>query len=156
MVDARGTIGACHMTFLAANGEGKAPVEQPKLMWPETAGLVIRISNGATGLSGSEAAEAGVSGLVGLTEGIEDALSAALATPELRMWAAGSLSGLLHVPDHPCAAGWIIFKDNDWGKAEAQALFDRAVARIKSFRKPVEVVSLPADWGKDVNDAINH
>lgn len=154
MVDIGGKIGACHYTFLRPDGSGKADVEKSKLMFPETSGLVIRLTNGPSGLSAEDAVKQGVRGICGIVEGIEDGASVAISEPELRVWSAGSLSGLLTVPDHPAVSSWIIFKDNDWGKPQAQALFDRAVARIKSFRKPVEVISMPAEWGKDVNDAI--
>ena len=154
MVDGEGRLCANHLTFLARDGSAKAPVEKAKLMWPETAGLVIRVTDGPSGLTASEAAAQGVAGLVGVTEGIEDALSAAVGNDRLRMWAAGSLSGLLTLPDHACVSGWLIFKDNDWGKRQAEALFKRAVARLRGFGKPVEVVSVPAEWGKDANDAL--
>ncbi|CAN7375378.1 hypothetical protein LJR231_002253 [Phyllobacterium sp. LjRoot231] len=155
MVSANGTLNACHMTFLSPDGRSKAPVEKAKLMWPEVASFVVRVTNGPSGMTAEDAAAAGISGLASITEGIEDSFSIAIATPELRCWAAGSLSGLLYVPDHPSVSGWIIFKDNDWGKPQAAALFNRAVARFRSFGKPVEVVAMPADWGKDVNDALN-
>lgn len=154
MVDARGQLCACHYTFLKPDGSGKADVGKAKLMFPETAGLVIRLTDGPSGLSAEKAAAAGVRGLTAVCEGIEDGLSIAVSSPDLRSWAAGSLSGLLTVPDHEASAGWLIFKDNDWGKPQATALFERAVARIKGFRKPVETISMPAEWGKDVNDAI--
>jgi hypothetical protein len=154
MVDVTGHIGACHYTFLKPDGSDKADVPKAKMMFPETSGLVIRLTNGPSGLSAEDAAGQGISGLCGLVEGIEDGLSAAIAEPELRMWSAGSLSGFRSVPDHAAVNGWIVFKDNDWGKRQAQEQFDLAIARLKSFGKPVEVVSMPADWGKDVNDAI--
>lgn len=150
MVSDKGKIGACHITYLAADGRAKADVEKAKLMWPETAGMMIRVTQGRSGLP-LEQADAG---LLGITEGIEDALSAAVADPDLRMWAAGSLSGLLYVPDHAAISGYLIFKDNDWGKPQATRLFNRAVARIRGFGKPVEVIAVPADWGKDINDAL--
>lgn len=161
MVDVRGKIGACHYTFLKPDGSDKAGLvpdgqskAKDKMMFPETAGLVIRLTNGPSGLSAEEAIAQGVTGICGLVEGIEDGLSAAIAAPELRMWSCGSLSGFRTVPDHAAVSGWIVFKDNDWGKRQAQEQFDLAIARLKSFGKPVEIVSMPADWGKDVNDAI--
>lgn len=154
MVDVTGRIGACHYTFLQRDGSGKADVEKAKLMFPETTGLVVRLTNGESGLSAEEAAENGVIGICALTEGIEDGLSVALTNPELRVWAAGSLPGLRSVPDHASVCAWVVFKDNDWGKPQAQEQFDLAIARLRSFRKPVEVISMPAEWGKDVNDAI--
>jgi hypothetical protein len=155
MVDEHGKPGANHYTFLAHDGKAKAPVDKAKMMFPETSGLVIRLTNGPSGLSPEQAAEAGIKGPIGITEGIEDALTGAIAGQDLRMWAAGSLSGLLTVPDHAAISSFIVFKDNDWGKPQATALFNRAIARLKSFGKPVEVIAVPAAWGKDLNDAIN-
>jgi hypothetical protein len=155
MVDENGRIGACHYTFLKADGSGKAEVEKAKLMFPETTGLMIRLTNGPSGQPADKAAADGLRGVLGVSEGIEDGLSVAVAEPELRMWAAGSLAGLLSLPDHGSADSYLIFKDNDWDKPQAQALFARAMARIRNFGKPASELSMPADWGKDVNDAIN-
>lgn len=154
MVDRGGRLCACHITFLKPDGSGKAAVEKAKLMWPETAGLVIRCTQGASGLGAEEAAAAGISGTVALTEGIEDALSVAMADAKPRVWAAGSLSGYAGVPDHGCADGWMVFQDNDWGKPQARRQFDEAVRRLKGFQKPVAVIRMPDHLGKDVNDAI--
>ena len=155
LVDHEGHGRACHLTYLAKDGRGKAPVDKAKLMWPEIVGFCVRVTDGESGLSAEMAAEQGRRGLAALTEGIEDALSVALAAPSLRCWAAGSLSNLLHVPDHAAVSGWLIYQDNDWDKPQAVDLFNRSVERLKSFGKPVEVLAMPADWGKDVNDAIN-
>lgn len=154
MVDGDGKLGACHWTFLKPDGSGKADVEKAKLMYPATNGLVIRIANGADGLSPEKAAGENRAGLCALLEGIEDGLTLAMERHDLRIWAAGSLPGLLTVPDHAAVSGWLGFKDNDWGKPQAAALYERAMRRLKLTRKPVETVSIPADWGKDINDAI--
>ncbi len=100
-----------------------------------------------------KAAEAGEAGPAGVSEGIEDALSAAVADPDLRMAAAGSLPNLLTVPDHAAASAYLVFRDNDWNKPQAVALFERALAHFKAFGKPVRAVAMPPSWGKDVNDA---
>lgn len=160
MVDAGGRLGACHYTFLAPDGRGKlklssAPDLKAKLMFPSSKHLVIRLTDGESGLSAEKAAAAGHAGLLALCEGIEDGLSIALASPALRVWAAGSLSALADVADHGCASAFLVFQDNDWGKPQAQAQFQKAVARLRRFRKPVEVISMPGNWGKDVNDALN-
>lgn len=154
MVSEKGKIGACHVTYLAADGLTKAPVGKAKMMWPESAGLMIRVTQGETGMTLEAAAEAKRASILGVTEGIEDALSAAMLDPALRMWSAGSLSGLLYLPDSPAISAYLVFKDNDWGKPQAQRLFDRALQRIRGFGKPVEVVQMPAGLGKDVNDAL--
>lgn len=166
MATAGGALRACHYTFLEPDGGRKLDTVarglvagdgkglSAKLMYPSTSGLMIHAAYGPGGLRPDAAAEAGQLDWWGITEGIEDALSAALGDPRLRMFAAGSLSGLGSVPDHPNARGYLVFRDNDWGKDEAQAQFRRAVRRLKGFGKPVEVLETPADWGKDVNDAL--
>jgi hypothetical protein len=98
-----------------------------KLMFPETAGLFVPVTYGPSGKKHYEAAEG--SDFVGETEGIEDALSAALeqrrADPHARD--AGSLSGYLGSAGSARAArGYLLFRDNDWGKPQAAAQFDRA------------------------------
>jgi hypothetical protein len=167
MVSAEGRLNACHLTFLSADGSAKAPVKalgrrrgldpddiNEKLFKGDVRGFFIPVAHGPSGLPRAHAAEKGQAGPCGVTEGIEDALSAAIAEPRLRMDAAGSLSNLLAYPDHPANSSYLIFQDNDWGKPQAQALFQRAVRHFRSFGKPVELVAVPADWGKDVNDAL--
>jgi hypothetical protein len=147
MVNERGQICGCHLTFLAPDGSGKAPVKYPKLMWPSTQGLVVRVSRGDVN------EDAGELSVLALTEGIEDALSIATARPDLRCWAAGSLSGYLFVPDHERVRGFLVFRDNDWDKPEAVALFERAERRLRAFGKPVQVLTVSK--GKDVNELLN-
>lgn len=161
MVDQDGKLGACHYTFLRPDGRDKADVipfggDEPKakMMFPETSGLMIRATYGPSGLNMERAAEAGLPGIASVCEGIEDALSAGFADPELRSNAAGSLPNMLSLYDHAAVSGWIIFKDNDWDNPQASAQFDRAVHRLRSFKKPVQPVAMPASWGKDVNDAL--
>jgi hypothetical protein len=161
MVDQDGKLGACHYTFLRPDGRGKAEVlpfggseAKAKMMFPETSGLMIRCTYGPSGMNMEKAAEAEISGIASVSEGIEDAVTAGYADPELRSNAAGSLPNLLTIYDHAAVSSWIVFKDNDWNKPQAQALFERSISRLRSFRKPVEPVAMPASWGKDVNDAL--
>lgn len=156
MVDANGRLRACHYTFLLSDGSGKADVDRSKLMFPDTAGLVIRLTYGPSNLNMERAAEQKISGPAGYTEGIEDSLSAGVSDDQLRMNAAGSLPNYLSVPDHDAVSGYLIFQDNDWDKPQAMKQFNRAYSRFCSFGKPVEKIRMPASWGKDVNDAINH
>lgn len=168
MVGGDGKLAALHLTFLAAGGRGKAPVQElalsrglnpkdfsAKLYKGDVLGLVVRCTNGPSGLSMEQAAARGIADWAGVTEGIEDAFTAAICDPQLRMCAAGSLSGLLAFPDHDAIKGYLVFRDNDWGKPQAQAQFRAAMARFRSFGKPVDEVAMPADWGKDVNEALN-
>lgn len=148
--DAEGKQQACHITYIATDGSGKAPVDKPKLIWPEHLGLVIRVARGETRLDPEAAAKAGKPGPVVITEGIEDALTLANAAPELRVWCAGSLAGYGAIHDHPCVSSWIVAKDNDWGKPQAAALFDRALERLRRTGKPVRAIA--SAMGKDFND----
>ena len=148
-----GQVCARHLTFLSPDGASKAPVEKPKLMFPRTEGLVIRATLGADGLTPEQAVKARVASPVLISEGVEDALTLALAAPNLRIWAAGSLAGLLSVPNHGCASAWIVAQDNDWNKPEAQKLFARALSRLKETGKPVTTIR--ARVGKDFNDELN-
>lgn len=159
---------ACHYTFLEPGGSSKLRTgargflddrqrpKSAKLMYPASSGLSIPLTYGPSGLKIADAAAAGKLGWMCFTEGIEDGLSVAIANAELRVHAAGSLAHLGSLADCPAAKGYLIFQDNDWGKPQAKAAFDVAVSRLRSFGKPVETLAMPKDWGKDVNDALNH
>jgi len=152
MCDATGAIVAVHRTFLAPDGSGKAPVSPTKMIWPHGyAGAVIRLSRGTGKLTPEDAARAQRSGPLIITEGIEDGLSIALACPDYRVWAAGTLGNMAHVPvDHPCVSKVIVFADNDAG-AQARAAADKAVAALRLLR-PVTVAH--SFVGKDANDLL--
>lgn len=156
MRDGLGLLKAVHFTFLAEDGSGKAKLpkgkpNKPKLMWPETAGLCIRVSRGSSGLSWEEAAAHGVLDTAAYGEGVEDGLSIAIADADLRVSAAGSLPNLLSAPIPPSADGAILFKDNDWGKPQAEAQFETARAR---FAAAVPTVVASSHFGKDMNDLL--
>lgn len=153
MVDGRGNFRAVHCTFLDHDGKAKAPVEKPKLMFPRTAGAVIRVARGESRMTPEAAAKHGVIGPCVVGEGVEDAATFAYAMPELRALAAGSLPGLLHMPDLACVEAWLVARDNDWGKDQAAELFVRAMARLQSFDKPVQEISATGG-AKDFNDMV--
>lgn len=151
MTDRQGQIIAVHRTFLAADGSGKAPVKAAKKIWPHGwQGSVVRLSRGGK-LTPEEAARQGVSGPLVITEGIEDGLSIALACPDYRVWAAGTLGNFGYVPvDHPCVSHVIIFADNDQGEG-AKRLFDKGVKMLREKRR-ITVARAPT--GKDANDLL--
>ncbi len=166
MITPTGQLGANHYTFLEPGQARKLDtgsrgfVDQDgrplsaKLMYPPSSGMFIPVTMGPHGIRASEAAARGLTDWWGFTEGIEDALSAAIGDPRLRMYAAGSLSHLMGIPDHLAARGYLIFKDNDWNNPQAVASLEAAVSRARGFGKPVEALAMPAAWGKDVNDAL--
>lgn len=148
-----GDITAVHCTFLRNDGSAKADVENPKLMYGEVRGGVVRVSRGESDLSPEDAAINGARAQLILTEGIEDALSIALAVPEARVWAATSLGNLGNVPvNHACVASVVVAADNDWNKPEAMKALDAAIEQLRVHDIPVSVMR--AHHGKDFNDLL--
>lgn len=144
-------LAGLHITWLAPDGLGKAPVRPAKKMRGSISGAAIRLSNGAGGLPLREAIEKGRLDPLVLGEGIETTLTCAVARPDYRAWAAGSLGlmGLLEWP--PCASAVILLKDNDW-KPEALKAFERVEQhwRAQAAGRLVKVVG--AAVGNDFND----
>jgi hypothetical protein len=153
-----GKAQALHQTWLAPDGRGKAVLpdahdNKPRKIWGAPNGAVIRIAKGAGNLTPEEAARQGRSGPLVVTEGIEDALAVHLALPDHRVWAAGTLGNLAHVPaHHPCVSAITVCADNDWDKPQATAALERAIAALKRAGKPVFVARSPR--GKDMNDLL--
>lgn len=153
-----GKARAVHRTWLQPDGTGKAVLPEPKLnkprkIWPAGwQGSVVRIAKGAGHHSPEEAAKRGISGPLIVTEGIEDALACALAMPDRRVWAAGTLGNIGHVPVLPCVTSITVCADNDWGKGQAEAALDTAIAALRKHGKPVYVARSPR--GKDMNDLL--
>jgi hypothetical protein len=143
---------AVHCTFLANDGMGKAAVTPVRKMWPSFKGGAIRLSNGETKLRPAEAAKQGLLDTLCLCEGVEDGLSIAMACPELRVWAVGSLGNLAHQRLPECCAEVIVAADNDWGKPQAMAALERAIETLVAQGRPVRVARSPV--GKDANDAL--
>jgi hypothetical protein len=147
-----------HRTWLKPDGSGKAELPEPKKnaprkIWPAGwLGSFIRISKGAGDLSPEAATKAGKAGPLIVTEGIEDALACALAMPERRVWAAGTLGNIGNVPDLPCITTITVCADNDWGKGQAEAALDAALKNLRARFRQVFVARSPR--GKDMNDLL--
>jgi hypothetical protein len=125
---------AIHRTFLARNGEGKAPVQPAKMMLGPCRGGVVRLGSPSDLL------------LVG--EGIETCLSAMGATG-YPAWAALSTSGLrsLALPDD--IKDIVVLADGDHaGEAAARdcALRWKRQGRRARIARP--------SWGCDFNDVL--
>lgn len=140
-----------HRTWLANDGSAKAPVVKPKKMIGRARGAAIRLTRGGSGLPLSKAMKLGRCEPLLIGEGIETTLTCAVARPDYRAWAAGSLSlmGLLEWPQSASAV--ILLRDNDW-KVEASAAFDRVAAHWATLAngRPLKVVS--SAIGSDFND----
>ncbi|MBI5112888.1 MAG: toprim domain-containing protein [Rhodovulum sp.] len=150
--DGTGEIRAVHRTWLRPDGAGKAPVAPVKKVWPGFAGLVIPVWKGDGDLSVRDACATGLLQILVITEGIEDALTAALAAPEHRVWAAISLSNIRNIRLPDCIEAVAIHRQNDWDKRSAVEEFEAGVAALEAQGRPV--VPFAASTGKDINDTL--
>lgn len=147
-----------HRTWFAPDRRGKAVLPDPKKnkprkIWPAGwKGGAIRISKGAGNLSPEAAVAKGRRAALVVTEGIEDAMSVAIACPDHRVWAAGTLGNLGQIPVMGCVSRIIVCADNDWNKPRAMAELNAAVKTLGAHSVPVGVAR---SWrGKDVNDLL--
>lgn len=143
-----GVLTGIHCTFLQPDGSGKAPVDPPKLMFGTAKGSVIRIADGPSGKPPDEAR--GEASTLVLTEGLENGLTAAIALPEARVWAAGSLSNLAEAPvGIACVDSVIVAGDRD-DNAKASEALQRALDSLEAHGKPVALMQ--SFIGSDIND----
>lgn len=146
-----------HMTFLrrdpATATWGKLAVPSPKLMLGSVSGGIVHISLGPSGLTPTQAAAAGRRDPVILAEGIETALSLALAVPEARVWACLSLSNIGVAPvDLPCVGEVFVALENDV-KPGALAQREAALGKIEArIGRPPQTLTPPT--GSDFNDVL--
>lgn len=145
-----GAIACCHVTFLDPLLAQKAPVVPAKLMFGVAKGAVIEAACGPSGrpywmTDGSQ------SGPLIVAEGIETALSLAVAIPEARVWAAGSLAGIGHVPAGlDCVASILVARDNNFGNKQAQSQLDAGLELLAQHGKSLDVMA--SHLGDDFND----
>lgn len=149
MCDDTGQVVAVHRTWLSADGKGKAPVAPNKKIWPSYKGAVIRLARGQGQLTPEEMMRRGRKAPLVVCEGIEDGLTLAMAAPEYRVWAAGTLGNMANVPLLACVSELILFRDNDLAP-EARAAFKRISADLARKIK-LRVAHTPERY-KDAND----
>lgn len=140
-----------HRTWLARAEAGvwhKAPLRDPKMTLGSVGGGTIRIWRGATR---RPLAHATPGDTVAIAEGIETALSVAIACPELRVLSAVSLGNLARVVLPPTIGTVIVCADNDEKDAARRAL-DRAVQHFLDDGRIVRIARAPV--GKDFNDTL--
>lgn len=146
-----GEVIGVHRTWLRSDGLDKSHVRPVRKVWPRgCAGGVVWVSRGGSKYGAVEAGRRGEAGVVIYGEGLEDVMTAAVAEPTARVGMVMSLGNLGRLTDVPWASGYVVLRDNDWGKPEALSQFDAAIVRMEAWGKPVEVVSSPV--GKDFND----
>lgn len=148
MRGATGAVACCHVTFLDPIQPAKAPVTPPKLMFGEALGTAIEV---ACGPAAKPFWMAETAAPLIIAEGIETALSLAIAIPEARVWAAGSLAGIGAAPVAlDCVAAVTVARDNNFGNDQAQAQLDRALEALARTGKRVDVMA--SHVGDDFND----
>ena len=141
--------GSIHGTWLSRDGLRKADLRRAKLSLGEYKGCFMPICRGETG---AEVWDGAAPGPVIVTEGPEDAWTEAYAAPDLRVWAAGSLSNIGNLPWSPSISAFLVVRQNDWATLAAVKAFERAIEALRRHPCPVEIIGV--GLGKDPNDQL--
>jgi hypothetical protein len=152
VTDDSGAMTAVHRTWLAQDEAGqwrKAPLQVAKASLGSVAGGTIRLWRGA---SGKSLASAPPGETVVIAEGIETALSVAMACPELRVIASVCLGNLGRINLPPAIGTIILAADNDLPGSPADRALKAAAARFVSMGKTVRIARSPV--GSDMNDCL--
>lgn len=152
VTDDRGEMTAVHRTWLAQDATGqwrKAPLQVPKASLGQVAGGTIRLWRGA---SGKNLANAPPGETVIIAEGIETALSIAIACPEFRILASVSLGNIGRIILPPAIGAVIIAADNDAPGSPADTALHAAAARFAAMGKTIRIARSPV--GSDMNDCL--
>lgn len=150
--NAAGDHVATHRTWLAKRDGRwrKAPLRDAKMSIGAVRGGSIRLWRGASkkALKDAPAGE-----VVAVAEGIETALSVAIACPELRVLAAVSISNMAAIDLPPAVARVILCADSDPGNEKAAEQLHRAIAAHQAAGRAVHV-AMPDVPGADWNDIL--
>jgi hypothetical protein len=152
VTNAAGQHVATHRTWLQRDPDGiwrKAKLANPKMSLGGVAGGSIRIWRGA---SGKPLAQAPEGETVAIAEGIETALSVAIACPELRVLSAVSLGNMGRLAPPPAVRTVILCADNDGPNEGAARALQRAVDHYATGGRIVKIAVPPC--GKDFNDTL--
>ena len=147
-----GQFAAVHRTWLEQAGPGdwrKARLDQPKKVLGQYRGGMIALWRGA---SGKPLRDAPIGETVDITEGIEDGLSVAVASPECRVVAAISISNMANLVFPPAVTCVRLWRQNDT-EPQAIATFGRVVDSFVRRGLHVLIPPIP-DAFKDVNDLL--
>jgi Toprim domain-containing protein len=148
-----GEVKAVHRTWLAADGRRKAAVRPARKVFPDFRGLIIPIWKGGSYLSIREAIGCGLLEQLGMTEGLEDGLAWAAASPQTRIWSGISLDNIGNVILPACIDAVLLARQNDTNLA-AQTAWSRARERLARQNHCV-VEPMLAFHGKDLSDTFN-
>lgn len=135
-----GTPLSLHMTFLAHDGRGKAPVEQPRLFWygPLIGGCVVR-------LSPDDQVETGLT----ISEGLEDGQSL-LDYGSAPVWACPNAGHMAKFPVLPGVEALTICADADANKA-GEGAATKCMERWTAAGSEV-TITYPHGTAKDFNE----
>jgi len=154
VTDAGGELCALHRTWLGQDAAGvwrKAPLEVAKASLGRVAGGTIRLWRGASGKSLGSAPPGET---VVIAEGIETALSVAMACPELRILASISLGNMSRI-DLPAAISTVIIAaDNDPPDSPADKALRAAAERFAAQGRMVKIARSPLGEKTDMNDLL--
>lgn len=145
-----------HRHYLAALPSGKvvkADLKAPKKLYSSCKGGAIRVWRGKSGLPIDKAPWGDK---VLITEGLEDALVAAIARPDLRVLAAVSLANIPNLALPEAIRTVYIAADNE-GNDKAEEMASRALGRaVARFQDKEErrVLIVRSSAGKDLNDRL--
>lgn len=155
-----GSFGGVHRIFLEPGGRSKLtadPGVAVKKIWPRGwHGAFIPISRGATKMSPREAVKKGLTDECAFAEGVEDAFTVALLTPEWRVSAVGASANFVHVDPPPSASAVIAIRDRDISRK----VMDGVTRKVDGLRAKAEARDLPffESWPergfKDFNDML--
>jgi hypothetical protein len=148
---------AYHVTYLQRDGDTfrKANLTPAKKTFGSTAGCIIPLLRGRSGLRMHEALHAQLRETVLIGEGIENTLSAHAALPEdLRSFAAGSVGNLPKINLPKRFVGVVLVRDVDGPlNRGAPAARAQAIERWVREGRAVEVFDPPPPY-EDMNDAV--
>jgi hypothetical protein len=150
---------ATHRTWLALRDGrwGKAPLSDAKMSLGTVAGGCIRLWRGASGRALKDAPEGD---RVAIAEGIETALSVAIACPELRVLCAVSLSNMANLVLPPAVGTVFLCADNDvvddtQGARQRHNALVRAIGHYREGGRDVRL-AMPDVPGADWNDILQN
>ena len=153
ITNGRGEHVATHRTWLTRKADGrwvKAPLQDTKKTLGSYAGGFIPLQRGASGRPLRTAPEGE---RLAIAEGIETALSVAIACPDLRVVAGVSLSNLARIKLPAAVQTIVLCADND--RAENRTALRALVAAIHHFANEGRTVRLARPTaGKDFNDML--
>lgn len=144
---------AVHKTFLRRDAAGvwrKAFGKESKRILGPKSGATIRLCKGASGKPLSKAPDGE---WIGISEGIENGLSAAIARPGLRVLAAGTIENVGKAVLPPQIGGVYVIADNDRFGSKAEAALERACNQLADRGIELAIVRAPEGF-KDFNDAL--